>query len=151
MARRRPTVGQTSFSASIAEFVEQTDTDIASATLTATNELQENIILNTPVDTGAARGSWTVGLGSLPRRYNRENDKDGSHTIAKNKTRLTKLKAGESVFIASNLPYMPLLEYGWSKQAPGGMVRIARARWARYVKNAVKKATGKAQSFRKFR
>lgn len=149
--RNRARSGSKSFSSSVADFAKQTNQDIGSATLTAVKELQRDIILKTPVDTGAARGSWTVSIGALPRRYNSENDKTGQSTIAKNLTRLTKLKSGESVYLASNKVYMPLLEYGWSKQSPAGMVRIAIRKWQRYMKNAVRNVSGKAGSFRAFR
>jgi hypothetical protein len=36
------------------------------------------------------------------------------------------------------LPYALRLEYGWSEQAPGGMVRLVAQRWKPLVEQIVK-------------
>ncbi len=57
----------------------------------------------TPVDTGRARGGWGLRVGS-------------AHAARK----------GEfTARITNSVSYIVYLEYGWSKQAPRGMVRIS--------------------------
>lgn len=81
-----------------------------------------------PVDTGALRRSWTVSVSALPTNFNGSNED------------IAKAKFGDVIYIATNLPYAPALEYGlypnppknpsgktkngYSIQAPQGMVRI---------------------------
>lgn len=45
---------------------------------------------------------------------------------------------GGTYWLVNNLPYSIPLEYGWSKQAPNGMVRITAQEFKRYVDNAVR-------------
>ena len=51
-------------------------------------------------------------------------DKSGMATVSKATAETLRLKAGQTIFLVNHLPYGPALEYGWSKQAPAGMVRI---------------------------
>lgn len=98
------------------------------------------VILKTPVDTGRARGNWQVAIGAIPTGTLVINDKAGTATIAKVQAASLGLKAGDVIYLVNNLPYARRLEYGWSKQAPGGMVRIAIARWNAIVSKATTEA-----------
>lgn len=91
----------------------------------------------TPVDSGALRRSWTVGKGQLPVNY-------GGDARALNDT-----KFGETLYIATDKPYAPVVEYGlypkpgghkttngYSTQAPKGMIRITISEIKAYLKQA---------------
>lgn len=82
------------------------------------------VILRTPVLSGRARGNWQVAIGNLPTGTLELDDKDGSITIGKVEAETLGLKAGESIYLVNNLPYIYRLETGYSDQAPAGMVGI---------------------------
>jgi hypothetical protein len=47
-----------------------------------------------------------------------------------------RVAVGDLYYLTNNLPYIERLEYGWSKQAPGGMVRKNMQNFNRlFVKN----------------
>ncbi len=79
-----------------------------------------------PVYTGAFRASWRVAF-DVPRDDvtaggSPENPRRGAafHWPSG-------FKLGATVIISNNQPYAELLEYGWSKQAPFGVLRLAVA------------------------
>src|SRR5262245_29124586 len=84
---------------------------------------------------GRFRGNWQVSIGEpitdeLPRI-----DPNGALTIAAGSSVLKDAPAGIPIFIVNNLPYAQRLEYGWSKQAPAGMVRVTVAELSDIVKS----------------
>jgi hypothetical protein len=85
-------------------------------------DLFSKVVLGTPVDTGRARGHWGVGVNSIV--YGAGIDKAGSTTIGRITTTVQGARMGDTIYLANNLPYITKLEYGHSKQAPAGMVRI---------------------------
>lgn len=90
--------------------------------------LFNDIVYDTPVDTGRAKANWFTGIGTP---VNSTIDFDGGKTAAEglaiSRAMPDIAKATGNIFwISNNLPYIYRLEYeGWSKQAPRGMVRIA--------------------------
>lgn len=93
-------------------------------------EAVTKIIQRTPVDTGLARGNWNVGFGQPDLTDQRPAPK-GIAPIARAKVALGSNRSGAGpvrvIYITNKLPYMRRLEFGWSKQAPNGMVRITLA------------------------
>lgn len=87
-------------------------------------DLHAKITRKTPVDTGRARGSWFLSDGS-PRADAQPAGK-GGYPVNGEITATFADPFGAS-WIANNLPYIGRLEYGHSKQAPAGMVRISLA------------------------
>jgi len=86
-------------------------------------EMFSRIVQRTPVDTGRARGAWAVTMAPAPA-WTDTGALDPSAAASGVLTALNNVKAGGIVWIASGLPYIQRLEYGYSKQAPSGMVRI---------------------------
>ena len=90
------------------------------------------IILGSPVDTGRFRNNWFAAMGPNPSMETTNyTGKEGTAAL----NRMTKV-VGESrgmgwteLTLTNNLPYAQRLEYGWSKQAPFGMVRMNVARF----------------------
>ena len=82
------------------------------------------VIMRSPVDTGRFRGNWQVEIGAVPFGALDLHDKVGRATINKVTAATLNLKAGQTIFLVNNLPYARRLEYGWSQQAPAGMVRV---------------------------
>lgn len=78
-------------------------------------ELLGSLVEKSPVDTGRFKANWTISdikPGSVI-----PDPADGIEA-------LKSFRPGNSIFISNNLPYARKLEYGWSKQAPSGMVRL---------------------------
>lgn len=100
------------------------------------------IVQMSPVDTGRFRGNWQVGVGSSPKGTLNRLDKSGSEAISAGAATIAHVQFGQVVRITNNLPYARRLEYGWSQQAPAGMVRVTAARLEGIVKNAITAAKG---------
>lgn len=90
-------------------------------------------IMMSPVDTGRFRANWQLGVGAPVFNASEDSDvgpvtQDGSGNSSTKTKVLLKLNAselGDKIFLTNNLPYAARLEYGYSKQAPHGMVRLS--------------------------
>lgn len=85
-----------------------------------------------PIDTGRARAAWYPSVVGLNGTFNFDSGKNiKKEAVEKGKTEgsfkdNTKSIIGEKyVELINGVPYILFLEYGWSKQAPAGMVRIS--------------------------
>jgi hypothetical protein len=81
------------------------------------------IVSNTPVDTGRARGNWNIDLNA-PDLSN-ENAPNPSGDTSKAAPLVASYKLDDKIFIANNLPYIRRLDEGHSTQAPAGFVDAA--------------------------
>lgn len=86
------------------------------------------VILKTPVDTGRARGNWQAAIGSKPAGTLEREDKSGQLAINEAAAKVAGFSLGQTLYLTNNLPYAMRLEYGYSKQAPAGMVRLTAQR-----------------------
>ena len=98
-------------------------------------DLDQRIVLKTPVKTGRARANWLVGLGAPRRGTVSSADEKGGATIVKNTQEIQKTKPGQDIWLSNNLPYIQNLERGTSKQAPAGMVSESLRELARVDRN----------------
>lgn len=95
------------------------DKDATRKTLTAVAlEFTRRVIQRTPVDTGRARAGWSAILDAhgLPI--------PGGEGAAKGRSESGYVERDELVEIVNGVPYIVALEFGHSKQAPAGMVRV---------------------------
>lgn len=83
------------------------------------------VIPATPVDTGRARGNWTVSIDAPVLRPRDRLDKTGMSTIAEGTAQAALRRPGQTVFICNNVPYIGRLNEGSSAQAPAGFVQMA--------------------------
>ena len=86
--------------------------------------LSSRIIKESPVDTGRFRGNWQASIGSPASATTSRLDSTGAGSINDVAVTLQGLKLGQTFYLANNLPYARRLEYGYSKQAPSGFLRI---------------------------
>ena len=86
---------------------------------------------------GRFRSNWQVGIGSMNEATNAS---PGDDAAKRGAVAIEAFKAGQTIWITNNLAYAKRLEYGWSKQAPGGMVRLALQDFSRIVDEETKKA-----------
>ena len=114
------------FTLDIAKFVKKAKINQEVAARKITFELFSRVIMKSPVDTGRFRGNWFTQIGSVSSSVNHKLlDKSGGAALNQAGAVSAKIKAGDVVYMANNLPYAGRLEYGYSQQAPAGMVRVS--------------------------
>lgn len=91
--------------------------------------IDQPLVSSTPVDTGAARSNWLVGLGA-PRRETippLANGESATQPSVQAATSLIKSSNApeQPIYISNNLPYIRRLNDGYSAQAPANFVQIA--------------------------
>lgn len=118
-----------SFGSELEAFVSGTEKKVERTVRAVKLELFRSVILDTPVDTGRARGNWQATLNS-PATEEIENE---SMSVALAGVAANLGKVNDVSFLANNLPYIEELEDGSSKQAPAGMVRRNMARVQRLI------------------
>lgn len=118
-----------SFESQLNAFVSGTEKKLERTVRAVKLELFRSVILDTPVDTGRARGNWQATIGS-PATNEIENE---SMSVALAGVAANLGKVNDVSFLANNLPYIEELEDGSSKQAPAGMVRRNMARVQRLI------------------
>lgn len=103
-------------------------------------DMAVDIIKGTPVDEGRLINNWYASNRAPPSQTTLATDPSGKKSISRVDKALTRLKLGQTFFMANSLPYARVVEYGmypnppknptgktkngFSKQAPAGMVRI---------------------------
>lgn len=100
----------------------------------ASVEMATMIKYMTPVDTGNTAANWTIGLHGYKEPYDPRAE---DYVTPLDDGNLKGFKAGGSITIHNSAPATRPLEYGWSKQAPSGMVRINLLQWNTYLKRAL--------------
>lgn len=94
------------------------------------------IINMSPVDTGRFKESWRASINQPDLSLNESG--------AGLRPTVMSLKLGDTFYFTNNQPYALRLEFGWSQQAPRGMVRLTIAdfqgelnRQIKFIKNPV--------------
>lgn len=78
-------------------------------------DIDRRVILETPVDTGAARSNWIASVGS-PNTSTVDVDIQGA--LSKGAAVISGANDYETIYISNNLPYIQRLDQGWSGQQP---------------------------------
>lgn len=105
-------------------------------------ELGGQMVDRSPVDTGRFKNNWVTATGAPDASRPAEPDVSGARSSAMLKEKVSGWKPGQTIWILNNMPYAKRLEYGWSKQAPGGMVRLAVQNYSEAIKKAADKVRG---------
>ncbi|RPJ39861.1 MAG: hypothetical protein EHM35_01250 [Planctomycetaceae bacterium] len=99
--------------------------------------LDAEVVVATPVKTGQTMGSWIAslgnpaaivvpGLGTPDRSANAAEASARAIKQASNTIRRFRLGTfANSIWIANDTPYLPLLNSGSSRQAPAGFIELA--------------------------
>lgn len=124
------------FELDIQKFVDKAKGNIDLVIRKIALDLFKRVIMKSPVDTGRFKGNWQVAIGSIPAGVLEIDDKSGSATISKMTAAVLGLKAGQVIYLVNNLEYARPLEYGHSKQAPAGVVRITVQEFPQVVAKA---------------
>jgi hypothetical protein len=114
-----------SFSVDLSRFKVKSQKQAKAVIQKITMEAFKGAVLKTPVDTGRARANWSPSVG-IPTEasYPEKMDKGGGSAISAAQKATFDWNCIGSIFLCNNLPYIGALEYGHSKQAPAGMVRV---------------------------
>lgn len=88
--------------------------------------IDRRLVQETPRDTGSAKASWLVAIGS-PRNdivdvNGGDVDTAALQAIENGAAEASKLKSGDTLYITNNQPYIDRLNEGWSEQAPSKFV-----------------------------
>lgn len=114
-----------SFASDLQQYAKKTSRSMEELAMEVTIRWFASVVTGTPVDTGRARGNWLPSEGSARPGTTDRSDVGGAAVIAEvNET----VKGLGIHYLANNLPYIRELEYGYSAQAPAGMVRLNLAR-----------------------
>lgn len=107
----------TEFDVQIDEWVKATGLELGAVQRRLSFEILDGVVRRTPVDTGLLRSNWHVSIGTPSEaRY-------AVGASGNTRSRIDQATGREAVYIQNNMPYARRIEYGWSKQAPNGMVR----------------------------
>ena len=87
---------------------------------------------------GRFRGNWQIGFDTPPQGAIDRIDKSGQETLAANGAILAGYRANEvnTIYFVNNVPYAVRLEFGYSKQAPRGMVRVTAQEFQKFFNEA---------------
>lgn len=92
-------------------------------------------VRRSPVDTGRFRANWNVSYNNV----NVATSEATSATRADAELRKAlSFPVGGVTYLTNSLPYALRLEQGWSRQAPGGMVRLTAIEWSQKLAAAIK-------------
>lgn len=126
-----------SFASDLRAYAEKTKVDLGRFTRRVALQVEASCVGLSPVDTGRFRANWFVGIGSPYRVTVETTDKDGGATIQRAANALGSWTPGDTIWISNSLPYAERLEYGWSGQAPQGMVRLTVQQFNDFISKAV--------------
>lgn len=87
---------------------------------------------------GRFKNNWQVGVGVLNDDTSREPSAQGGGALGAFDAAIRTWKPGQTIWMTNSMPYAKKLEYGHSKQAPGGMVRLAVQNYAQAVAKAAR-------------
>lgn len=116
-----------SFSIALDKFRVKSEKQAVLACQKIAMEAFKRVILRSPVDTGRFRANWGCSIGSPYSGTNESFDKDGGATAAKAMQVVNGWNPRTNISLVNNVNYSIALEYGHSKQAPSGMVRVVVA------------------------
>ncbi len=96
-----------------------------SRTLEISKQVFDGVVSRTPVRTGSLRASWRAAVGGPDLSVVKNSDPNSP--LPAPKFPLTSVPLYAKVFISNSQRYVMPIEYGWSKQAPQGMIRVTLA------------------------
>jgi hypothetical protein len=104
--------------------------------------LGSRVVTRTPELTSRARANWESALNTVPQEFDEaKRDPGGFASIERVKEIAQQMKLGSVFVIANSAYYIGLLENGFSKKAPNGMVAITSAEFPFIVERALRNAS----------
>jgi hypothetical protein len=112
------------FADKIKKFKEKAQNRVRGFIVEFVQNLNEDIIRGTPVDTGFLRANWIVSLNA-PVEFTSGTEEFLPIFKQDNTFILSRYKDGDTIYLTNNTKYGPYVEYGTSRMAPRAMVRNA--------------------------
>lgn len=122
-----------SFALDVSKFVEKAKKNPEKVMRQVSIKLFSAIIKASPVDTGRFRMNWMASGGTPAAGTTDAMDKSGNTAIGNATSFVLKAADWHEFTLTNNLPYAQRLEYGWSKQAPQGFVRVNVGRFQNLI------------------
>ena len=107
----------------INKWVEETQARIDNVLQTIIIRIGTQLITLSPNDTGHFKGNWQLSFDGNTHEIDRK-DTTGSVTLQSLSLKANSFTAGQVAYIQNHVEYGYDLEYGSSRQAPNGVVRI---------------------------
>jgi HK97 gp10 family phage protein len=132
------------FCIDISRWTKKVEQNLDRFMLEFSQDLAEEVIVNTPVDTGFLRASWTANIGS-PDTKTVGSETGGSESasisqsLSRVSAKLIGVKGGDTVYFTNNAEYGAYVEFGTQFQAGQGFVRNAVNKSATLARNAAKR------------
>lgn len=128
-----------SFALDVSKFVEKAKKNPEKVMRQVSIKLFSAIIKASPVDTGRFRMNWMASGGTPAPGVTDATDKSGNIAIGNATSFVLKAADWREFTLTNNLPYAQRLEYGWSQQAPQGMVRTNVSRFQQLINEEANK------------
>jgi len=128
-----------SFALDVSKFVEKAKKNPETVMRQVSIKLFSAIIKASPVDTGRFRMNWMASGGTPAAGTTDATDKSGNIAIGNATSFVLKAANWHEFTLANNLPYAQRLEYGWSQQAPAGVVRTNVSRFQQLINEEANK------------
>lgn len=143
------------FNASIAQWLKKLEQEQLPTLIKHVGfEVGENIVVGgefgpgTPVDTGFCRSNWITELNHPPevsellQRPKGDKPQSLRDPVSNMAMVMEGVKPGDAIYYVNPVVYAIPLEYGHSKQAPAGMVRVVLANGQAIVDKVVREMAG---------
>lgn len=127
-----------SFVLDLQNFIAKAQGNVDLVVRKASFDVFRSVVIKSPVDTGRFKSNWQVNIGSIPAGTLNTVDPSGGAALARITSETLQMRAGQVIYLANNLSYARRLEYGYSKQAPAGMVRLSILEFNTAVAKAAK-------------
>ena len=143
-----------SFAKDISKWAKQSGLDVEQVVRATILEMSTEVTLKTPVGNpdlwkspppagytgGQARGNWFPSIDLPSTEVDKQIvGKNANEDSNQRVWTMLDLAFGKRFFLVNNLPYIRRLEYGWSTQAPAGMVRSTQTQFKQIVKDEINK------------
>lgn len=128
-----------SFALDVSKFVEKAKKNPEKVMRQVSIKLFSAIIKASPVDTGRFRMNWMASGGTPASGVTDATDKSGNIATGNATSFVLKAADWREFTLTNNLPYAQRLEYGWSQQAPAGVVRTNVSRFQQLINEEANK------------
>lgn len=135
------------FAASVDDWVKETDARMLAVFRESTQRVTSIANNGIPVDTGFARASLQASTEEMPPIVDGKKGEAGKvypASFGQVSAVIANAQLGQVIYVGWTAAYVLPLEYGHSKQAPSGFVRLAAAQWSRIVSEVTAEAKSRA-------
>lgn len=139
----------TNFTSTVNDWVRQTEQRLTAVFRESAQTVILDMQARTPVDTGFAAASVLVSTSAMPSiDPNKTGAEGGKYApdVQEISLAIAGAEIGQTIFAGYTASYAGGLEYGHSKQAPNGMVRLAAQNWPAIVERVSAQAQARVEA-----